>query len=106
MDLRNFYRRMRQIEADISEPFVVVVSEETADGGRAGVESQVPRELAARLICEGRARLATPDETRMFHDRIAAARREAEQARAAERLQLSVVPREDWLSFKAAQKGK
>ncbi len=55
MDLRSYYLAIRQIAAGIERADVVVVSRETADGGRAGIKSTVPRELAAKLIVEGRA---------------------------------------------------
>jgi len=57
MDLRSYYLAIRQIAAGIERADVVVVSRETADGGRAGIKSTVPRELAAKLIVEGRAAL-------------------------------------------------
>jgi hypothetical protein len=57
MDLRSYYSAIRQIAAGIERADVVVVSRETADGGRAGMKSTVPRQLAAKLIVEGRALL-------------------------------------------------
>jgi len=42
------------------------VSRETPDGGRAGVKTQVPRALAARMIVEEKADLATPEEAEEF----------------------------------------
>ena len=36
MDLRNYFQRMRQIESEIAEPFVVVSSLDTPDGGKSG----------------------------------------------------------------------
>ncbi len=62
MDLRMFYQKLRKIEQDIVDPHVVVVSQETSDGGRAGQKVEVSRSSAARLIVEGRARLATAEE--------------------------------------------
>ena len=43
MDLRAYYQKMRKVESEIQDPYVVIVSRETPDGGRAGVKSEVPR---------------------------------------------------------------
>jgi hypothetical protein len=66
MDLRVYYRKIRKIEAELPEPFVVVLSRETPDGGKPGVKTEVPRSLAAKLIVEDQATLATPEETAEF----------------------------------------
>jgi hypothetical protein len=58
MNLRAYYEAIRKIEAGIADAEVVVVSCETADGGRDGVRSTVPRSLAARLIADGKVVLA------------------------------------------------
>lgn len=58
MDLREYYANIRRIEKEIAEPLVVIVSRRTGDGGRRGVMSEVPRELAARMIADGKAELA------------------------------------------------
>ena len=77
MDLRDFFKRIREIEASIATASTLVVSNETADGGKAGVMTETPRYIAARLITEGRARLATPDEMAAHHAEISAAVAEA-----------------------------
>ena len=48
MDLRAYYQKIRDIEAEIVEEFPVVVSVEGPDGGRAGVRTEVTRRIAAR----------------------------------------------------------
>jgi hypothetical protein len=62
MDLRVYFQKLRSFEASIPTPYVVVVSQETPDGGRAGVKTEVRREMAAQLVIEGRARLASEEE--------------------------------------------
>lgn len=84
MDLRGFYQKIARAKEMIPTPFAVVVSADTPDGGRAGLLSEVAREVAARLIVEGRARLASESEALNFYaDRAEAARlaleREAQQ---------------------------
>lgn len=57
MDLREYYRKIREKEQEIAEPFVTVVSLKTRDGGRPGRKTIVPRYVAAKLIVEGKAEL-------------------------------------------------
>ncbi len=97
MELKVYYQKLRQVEGSIAEPYVVVSSLETPDGGRAGVLTEVPRGLAARLIVEGGARLASSEEAVTFREQIAEAKRLAEQSAAASRIQVTVVsePQED-----------
>lgn len=66
MDLRMFYQKMRKLEENIASTHPVVVSVETQDGGKAGVRTEVSREMAAKLIVEGRARLASDEESDEF----------------------------------------
>ena len=57
MELREYYRRIREMEATIEEPYVTVVSRKTADGVRRGVKSVVSRAVAAKLVVDGKADL-------------------------------------------------
>jgi hypothetical protein len=66
MDLRTYYQTIRKIAAGITEEAAVVISRETSDGGRAGVKTEVPRALAAQLMVEGKADLASPEEAAEF----------------------------------------
>lgn len=91
MDLRNYYQQLRQTEAGIAEEFVIVVSNATADGGKAGVRTEVVRAVAARLIVEGRARLATAEESESYRTHLREIRQRAEQEAAAARVQVTVI---------------
>jgi hypothetical protein len=91
MDLRQYYAKIRQTEEKLDSEFVLVVSQETSDGGRAGVMSEAPRALAAKMIVEGRARAANEDEKREYEQQAARLRRLAEQAAAAKRVQVTVL---------------
>lgn len=62
MDLKVYYKKIREIEASITEPVAVVISRATEDGGKAGMKSEVPRRLAAKLIAEEKAELASAEE--------------------------------------------
>lgn len=102
MDLKVYYQKMRQIEASLSEAYVVVVSQETPDGGRAGLRTEVARGVAAKMIVEGRARLATAEEAGEYREQVAEARRAVEQAAAASRMQITVVSEADLRALKGA----
>ncbi len=91
MDLKHYFRKIREIEATITEPHAFVCSLETADGGKAGVVTEVGRELAAKMIAEGRAALATKAEKETFLEQQATGRAAAQKAEMARRLQVTIV---------------
>jgi hypothetical protein len=91
MDLRAYYQKIRETEAALPEP-CVTVSLETADGGKAGVRTEVPRKIAARMIVDGHARPATEEEAEAFRAAQAEAKRAADQLAAASRMQVTVIP--------------
>ena len=92
MDLRAYYRKVREVEASISEEHVVLVSLATPEGGKAGVRTEAPRAIAAKLIAEGRARLANAEESEEFRTANRQAKEKFDQEEAARRMQVVVVP--------------
>ncbi len=92
MDLRSFYKKVHETEAGLHGEHFVVVSQETSEGGKAGVRTEASRRVAARLIAEGRARLATEEEARAFYESHRAAKEAHEQEAAARWLQVMVIP--------------
>ncbi len=94
MDLRSYYRKLYDVQSTIHAEYVVVSSLSTAEGGRAGVLTEVPKALAARLIAEGRAELATVEQTAAFHENARAAKEEAEAIADAAKLRVVVMPSE------------
>jgi len=78
MDLRAYYERIRTVEALIDTMFAVVTSRATPDGGRAGVKTELPRAAAARLIADGKADLATAEETAQYQAQAEAKWKEAQ----------------------------
>jgi hypothetical protein len=78
MDLRVYFQKIRKLEASLAEPYVVVVSRETPDGGKPGLKTAVARGLAAKLIVEEQATLATPEEAAEFHAESERRRMEAD----------------------------
>ena len=95
MDLRSYYKKVRDAEASLTGDDAVLVSLPTSEGGIAGVRTEAPRGVAARLIAEGRARLATEDEAAEFRNGLKAARTQYEQDEAARRVQVVVLPAAD-----------
>ena len=91
MDLQLYYQKIRETEASIGEAFPLVVSLETADGGRGGTKTEVARRLAAKLLVESMVRLATKDEVKAYREALGEAKRAAEREVAAARLQLTVL---------------
>jgi hypothetical protein len=104
MEITAFYKKVREVEATIKEREVLIVSLETADGGREGVKSEVPRTVAAKLIAEGRARLATFDEIKEYREQAAEAVRVAEQVAASSRMRIAVLSEADLRALKSGLK--
>ncbi len=74
---------MRKIEKEIPDENTVVVSVETSDGGTAGRMTEVKRGVAAQMVVEGRARLATDQEATEFQRDQAKAYEQARRREAA-----------------------
>lgn len=106
MDLRVFYQKIKQAEEAILETFVVVVSRETPDGGRAGLKTEVPRGLAARLVVEGRAVLASVEEAEAYRAELAEIKRKAELAETTRNggVQVAVLSEAQFRALKGATK--
>jgi hypothetical protein len=91
MDLRQYFKRIRETEASLAEPFPLIVSLETPEGGKSGAVSEVPREIAAKMLVEGRAVLATEKEKQAYVERQLSAKKAAEKAELARRLQVAII---------------
>jgi uncharacterized Fe-S cluster-containing radical SAM superfamily enzyme len=102
MDLRAFYQKLRKIEREIADVHVVVVSQETPDGGRPGQLAEVSRTIAARLILEGRARLATIEETAEFRAAAEKGVQEAQQRQMADKVRVNVISEADLRALKSS----
>jgi hypothetical protein len=102
MDLRLFFQKLRTIEQEIAEPHVVVVTHETPDGGRAGQKVEVSRRSAAQLILEGRAHLATAEESAEYRNGVQEALHIAQQRATAERVQVNLISDADLRALKGA----
>ena len=58
MDLRAYYKKVREAEAQLTGDHIVLVSLATPEGGREGVYTEASRAVAAKMIAEGRSRVA------------------------------------------------
>ena len=92
MDVRSYYRKVKDTEERLKSDDVVLMSLETPEGGKEGVRTEAPRNVAARLIAEGRARVATEAEATEFREGLRAARQKYEREEAARRVQIVVMP--------------
>jgi len=100
MDLRNYYKKVREAEASLPEGHIVMVSLATTEGGKEGVRTEVSRATAAKLVAEARARVATAEEANEFHEANREARVKHEQEEAARRLQVTLVPTQEFRKAK------
>jgi hypothetical protein len=106
MDMRVYYRKIRQMEEQLREDPVVVISLETPDGGKPGVPTEVSRRNAARLIVEGRAQLANTEESTCFLEAQKQAKLAADEMEAARRVQFTVVPSTEMKNLKVGTRPK
>jgi hypothetical protein len=91
MNLRAYFQKIRVAEASIEEDAVLTISLPTDDGGLEGIRSEVTRALAAKLIVEGKVRLATPEEAEAHYASQAERRRQIAESDAANRLQVAIL---------------
>jgi hypothetical protein len=91
MDLRQFYRKIREVKATIADEFVFIASLETPDGGRDGVVNEVTRETAARLIVEGKAAIASSEQVEGYQQALATAKQRLDKAEIAKRIQVAII---------------
>lgn len=106
MDLNLYYQKIREIEGKIAEAFPIIVSHETSNGGVPGIHTEVRKSLAAKMIVEGLARLATPAEAKAFREAQAVAKAAVDEMTAAAKVQLAVVAASELARLKDAVKAK
>ena len=104
MDLRAYYRKIRDLEATLKETDVVIVSLATPDGGQDGTKTEVARRVACQLVVEGKARFATPEESADYREATKQAHREAQAITEAKRMQIGVLSEKDITNFRQAVK--
>jgi hypothetical protein len=96
MDLKTYYQKIRDTEAAIPTTSVVVASLQTDDGGKTGVLVEVSKHLAAKMLVEGSAQLATAPQVTAFQQQKAEALKAAEDAAAASKVEVTMVSSDDF----------
>lgn len=91
MDLRAFYRRIREFEESLPDEFVIVKSLLTEAGGRAGRLTEVSRSVAARLLAEGHAERASDEESAAFRKQVVESQAAEAERRQAAQVQFHVI---------------
>ncbi len=91
MNLTKYYDQVKKIRQDIKEPFVFLTSLATPNGGKEGCVSEAPADLAARMITDGVARLATADEIDSYQTEAEANRLAAKEEQLRNRLRITLV---------------
>ena len=104
MDLRVFYQKIRKVEQELDGDYVVVVSQETADGGRPGRMAEVRKPVAARMIVEGRARLASAEECKTRNAALERAAEALKRREMIERAHVRLLSDADIDALRAAMK--
>ena len=95
MDVKQYYRKIQEIESSLQDPWPIVVSVETADGGKPGKLTEVSRTIAAKMLVEQRAVLADAEQKRQYFEDLEAAQKAVEKAELAKRLQVAIVSEAD-----------
>ena len=104
MDLKQYFQKIRATEAAIPGEHAVVVSLETSDGGREGQPSEVSRAVAAKLIVQGKARLASDEEADEFRTSVREAKLMSEELSLRERMQMSLLHEADVALLRSVQR--
>ena len=92
MDLRQYFRKIRETEATITTPHTFVISLETPDGGKAGQITETSRYLSAKLLVEGKGKLASREEADYSVAQQAEQRETLEAAGVAKGRHVTIVP--------------
>ncbi|MGD0868226.1 MAG: hypothetical protein ABSB88_01640 [Bryobacteraceae bacterium] len=106
MDLRQYYQKIREKEAAFKDPFPVLVSRETGDGGKNGVLTEVTPQIAARMVIDGTAQEASEEQAREFRKQQAEVRRMAQEAAEAAKVLVAVVTTDEFKRIKGGKPGK
>lgn len=104
MDLRQYFKKIRETESALPEAFPLLVSLETSDGGKPGRISEVSREVAAKMIVEGRAALASESERQAYLEQQVSHKKAAERADLSRRVQVAILSEADAHSAWAGEK--
>ncbi len=91
MDLKAYYKKIREAERLLQGEYQFMVSLATPDGGKEGVMTEVATEIASRLIVERKARRASEEEARKFRAEEKGRREAFEKATVARTLHVELM---------------
>jgi hypothetical protein len=91
MDLKAYFKKIKDTESSIDEPYLLIVSLETPDGGKPGTVVEVSRQEAAKALVEGRAVRANEEQTEVYYKQQAERKKSAEKAELSRRLQIAII---------------
>jgi hypothetical protein len=91
MDLRQYFKKIKDTELSIEEPYLLIVSLETADGGKPGAVVEVSRQEAAKSLVENRAIRASNEQKEAYFKLEAERKKSAEKAELSRRLQIAII---------------
>ncbi|MFN7920743.1 MAG: hypothetical protein U0Q16_11635 [Bryobacteraceae bacterium] len=106
MDLKVYFRQIREMAAEIKKDFVVVASKWNANGAKDGVLTEVSRDLAAKLIVDDKARLADDGETARYYQELQKAADKAQEEDRISKVQFAVLSEADVERLKKTIKSK
>lgn len=107
MDLKKYYRKIRELVAMIEDEFPVVKSLATEAGGRGGKLTETTKSVAARMVVDGVAELASAAEAAEFRRMAEETRRREEERRRGEQVQFHVLSESDLKAMmKAGPRGR
>jgi hypothetical protein len=104
MDVKQYFRRLREIEDSFVDRYPVLISLETPDGGKAGLIAEMSRYVGAKMILEGRAVLASAEQKASYYEHQEATKRAAEKAELARRVQVAIIADPDFQAQAIAKK--
>jgi hypothetical protein len=90
-DMKAYFQKIKAIEELIPEPYTVVASVATSDGGKEGLLTEVTRHQAAILVADGKARLANEEEVELHYKQVQVAILEQEKRVRAEQLRAALI---------------
>lgn len=95
MNLRTYYQTVKRIREGLPEPYMLVTSLSTPNGGKEGVVTEVETSLAARMIADLSARPATDEEIAAYQAECERLRGEAKEEEMRSRLRVTLVSEPD-----------
>lgn len=102
MDLKGYYRKIREAEARLEDEYPILRSRATEEGGKAGRLVEVTRPVAARMVVDGIAELAGAEEAAEYRAESVRAREQEQERRRAEQIQFTILAERDIESLRKA----